>query len=116
MNRFKELLVWQKAVELTTDIYKLTEQFPKEEKYGLISQITRSAVSIASNIAEGAGRNSKAEFHQFLGIAIGSSFELETQLIVAKNLGYVSDTNFEGLIDPLLAIQNMLFKLQKTLK
>lgn len=116
MNRFKELLVWQKSVELTTDIYKLTEQFPKEEKYGLISQITRSAISIPSNIAEGAGRNSKNEFNQFLGISIGSSFELETQLIVAKNLGYISEFQLEQLNTQLETIQNMLFKLQKSLK
>jgi four helix bundle protein len=116
MNRFKELLVWQKSVELTTEIYKLTTQFPKEEKYGLISQITRSAISIPSNIAEGAGRNSKGEFHQFLGISIGSSFELETQLIVAKNLEYISEVQLEQISFQLQTIQNMIFKLQKTLK
>lgn len=84
---FHDLVVWQKAIELTTCIYKLTRNFPKDETYGLISQMRRSSVSIASNIAEGRGRLNKAEFRQFLGIAQGSLFELKTQLVVANNLG-----------------------------
>jgi four helix bundle protein len=84
---FHDLVVWQKSIELTTCIYKLTRTFPKDELYGLVSQMRRSSVSVASNIAEGRGRLNVAEFRQFLGLAQGSLFELKTQLLVAKNLG-----------------------------
>lgn len=117
MNRFKELIVWQKAISLTTKIYQLTSEFPKHEIYGITSQLTRSAVSIPSNIAEGAGRNSDNEFYQFLGIAIGSCFELETQLIIAKNISLISkEVDFDNLQEEIISIQNMLIKLQKSLK
>ena len=86
---FHDLVVWQKSIDLTTCIYRLTRSFPKDETYGLVSQLRRSSVSIASNIAEGRGRLNKAEFRQFLGVAQGSLFELKTQLLVAKNLGMV---------------------------
>lgn len=89
MNRYKELVVWQNAIELTVDVYKATALFPKEEKFGLTSQINRSSDSIASNIAEGAGRNSSKEFHNFLGISLGSLFELETQLIISNKINYL---------------------------
>jgi four helix bundle protein len=79
MHQFKELKIWQKAIEVTVDVYKVTAKLPKEEIYGLTSQIRESAVSIPSNIAEGAGRNSKGEFNQFLGYSNGSSYELTTQ-------------------------------------
>ena len=85
---FHDLLVWKKAIELTTCIYRLTREFPKDETYGLISQMRRSSVSVASNIAEGRGRLNRAEFRQFLGVSQGSLFELKTQLQVAKNLDY----------------------------
>ena len=84
---FHDLVVWQKAIELTTSIYKLTRTFPKDEMYGLVSQMRRSSVSVASNIAEGRGRLNAGEFRQFLGLSQGSIFELKTQLLVAKNLG-----------------------------
>jgi four helix bundle protein len=84
---FHDLVVWKKAIELATCIYKLTRTFPKDEIYGLVSQMRRASVSIASNIAEGRGRLNPAEFRQFLGVAQGSVFELKTQLLVAKNLG-----------------------------
>jgi len=84
---FHELVVWKKAIELTTCIYRLTQSFPKSEMYGLTSQMRRASVSIASNIAEGRGRLSTSEFRQFLSISQGSTFELKTQLLVAKNLG-----------------------------
>lgn len=74
MHRFEELKIWQKAMDITEGVYKMSSSFPKEEKYGLTSQIRRCAVSIPSNIAEGAGRNTKGEFKQFLGIANGSSY------------------------------------------
>ncbi len=84
---YRDLIVWQKAIDLTVLIYELTKSFPKEELYGLSNQMRRCAVSIPSNIAEGAGRLNKAEYRQFLGIARGSSFELQTQLILVQKLG-----------------------------
>ena len=86
MHQYKELKLWQKSIDMVTRIYALTRDFPQNEKFGLVSQINRSAVSIPSNIAEGAGRNSDKEFVYFLAIAHGSSFELETQLIISRNL------------------------------
>jgi four helix bundle protein len=85
---FRYLLVWQRAIHLTVAIYRLTGDFPREEQYGLTSQIRRSAVSIPSNIAEGQGRLSVGEFKQFLGIARGSNFEVQTQLEIARALKF----------------------------
>lgn len=82
----QELAVWQKAIDLTVCIYKLTRGFPKDELYGLVSQLRRAAVSVASNIAEGRGRLNQREFRQFLGVALGSIFEVKTQLVVARRL------------------------------
>jgi four helix bundle protein len=92
---FHELKVWQKAIEMTTCIYKLTQRFPKEEIYGLTSQMRRTSVSVASNIAEGRGRLNRAEFRQFLGLSQGSVFELKTQLVVARNLGFAIDRDLD---------------------
>lgn len=83
---YRDLVVWQKAIQLTVCIYKLTQTFPKEELYGLCSQMRRASIFVASNIAEGRGRLNVAEFRQFLGLAQGSIYELQTQLIVAKAL------------------------------
>lgn len=83
---FRELVVWQRAMQLTVAVYRLTQGFPREEIYGLTSQIRRAAVSVPSNIAEGHGRLSGGEFRQFLGIARGSNFELQTQLEIARAL------------------------------
>lgn len=116
MNKFKQLNVWQKSIGLPTEIYQATESLPNIEKFGLISQINRCTVSIPSNIAEGAGRNSPKEFKQFLGIAIGSSFELETQLIISKNIGYISEEKLNNLTVQLTEIQSMLIGLRKSLK
>ncbi len=89
---FRDLQVWQKAIQLTVVIYRLTQGFPREEIYGLSSQIRRSAVSVPSNIAEGQGRLSVGEFRQFLGIARGSNHELQTQLEIARSLKF-GDSN-----------------------
>lgn len=86
MHKFKELQVWQNSVNLATEIYQLTNSYPGNEIYGLTSQLRRCSISISSNIAEGAGRYGKKEFQHFLNIAYGSLFELETQLIISKNL------------------------------
>ena len=85
---FRDLVVWQRSIQLATKIYRLTSGFPKEEICGLTSQIRRSAVSVSSNIAEGQGRLSTGEFRQFLGIARGSNYELQTQLEIARTLKY----------------------------
>ena len=90
MHNFKELLVWQKSRELVKEIYLVTEKFPKEEQFGLISQLRRAAISIPSNIAEGCGRRTNKDTKRFIEIAQGSSFEVETQLILAYDLGFIS--------------------------
>ena len=115
MNKFKELKVWQKAIKIVTKIYSETSSFPKEEMYGIISQIRRCAVSIPSNIAEGAGRGTKKDFSHFLNIAKGSSFELETQLIISKELNFINIETFNSLIAELDEIQKMITGLQKSL-
>lgn len=112
---FRQLIVWQKAMEMVTEIYKATRSFPKEEIYGLTSQIRRSAVSIPSNIAEGQGRNTKGEFLQFLGIAKGSLCEIETQILIAKNLEYLSTTDaFEDRINEIGRLLNGLINSLKS--
>ena len=116
MHKFKELSVWQKSVDLAVDVYQITKAFPSEEKYGLRSQINRCAVSIPSNIAEGAGRNTDGEFHHFLGISVGSSFELETQLIIANKIGFVEKDTLDGTVKKINEVQNMTFGLQKSIK
>ena len=95
MHNFRQLRVWQKAMELCELIYRLTAAFPDTEKFGLISQIRRCAVSIPSNIAEGCGRNSDIEFARFLSVALGSCYELSTQLILANRLDYLPDEGLE---------------------
>ncbi|MGI0105729.1 four helix bundle protein [Salinimicrobium sp. WS361] len=115
MNYFKELKVWQKAIDLVTETYLKSANFPKEELYGLTSQIRRSAVSIPSNIAEGCGRKTNKDFANFLGIALGSVFEFETQLIICRNLKLIPEQDFEDLEKEVHHIQNMIIKLQSTL-
>ena len=114
----RDLDVWKNGIELVKKIYILTKDFPKEEIYTLTSQIRRSAISIPSNIAEGAARNSKKEFIQFLYIALGSAAELETQLNVAKELGYIKDLNifddFEKLKIQLIGLIKYLKNKEKT--
>ena len=85
---FRDLLVWQRAIQMTVAVYELTDAFPRTEIYGLTSQIRRASVSVASNIAEGYGRGSKGEYKQFLGIARGSNHEVQTQLVIARALHY----------------------------
>ena len=114
MHNLKELKIWNKAIDLSTEVYRLTADFPKEEKYGLTSQIRRSAVSVPSNIAEGAGRNTNKEFNHFLGISNGSSYELQTQLIICRNLDLV-DARVDQILDQIDQIQKMIYSLQSKL-
>ncbi len=97
---YRELLVWQRAIELSVALYKLTQDFPREEIYGLTSQLRRAGVSVASNVAEGYGRASKADYRNFLRMARGSVLEVQTQLVIARELGYGDSariTKAEGL-------------------
>ena len=108
IQSYKDLIVWQKAMEMVTVVYELTERFPKEEIYGLTSQIRRSALSIPSNIAEGRARGSTREFLQFLRIAYGSGAELETQIEIAKRLKDTKTFNYETVDSLLLEVMKML--------
>ena len=105
MRKHHELKAWQEAMELVKEIYRVTRDFPKEEIYGLVSQMRRAAVSIPSNIGEGAARGGDREFIQFLIIARGSLSELETQLLISKDLGYMRDVpDIQERIDRLFAL------------
>lgn len=115
MNNFKELKIWKDSINLAVDIYKMTKLFPDTEKFGLISQMNRCSISVSSNIAEGAGRNNPKEFRQFLGIALGSACELESQLIVSQKLDFISEEILNQQIEKIVHIQNMINKLIKTL-
>lgn len=116
MHNMNELKIWHKAIDLSVKIYQLSAQFPTDERFGLVSQTRRSAVSIASNISEGAGRNTSGEFKQFLGIANGSAYELQTQIIIANKLGLVGDDQCAYVLDHIDEIQKMNYNLQKSLK
>ena len=116
MNKYKDLKVWQQSIELAADVYKITEGFPHKETYGLISQINRSVVSVASNIAEGAGRNSEKEFDQFLGYALGSVYELETQLIIGNRIGYLDIDSITKLQLQIESITKMLIRLKQAIR
>jgi len=111
MHNFKELKVWQKSIELAVDIYKLTESFPSEEKFGMTSQIRRSAVSVSSNIAEGSGRKTNKDFSNFLSHSLGSLFELETQLIISHRIDYLNKDDFDKINKDINEIQKMTFAL-----
>lgn len=113
---FRDLMVWQRAMQLTVSVYKLTQGFPREEQYGLISQIRRSVVSIPSNIAEGQGRGSVGEFRHFLGIARGSNCEVQTQLEIARALNFGDSrliSEAEALSDE---VRKMIFGMLESLK
>ncbi len=116
MKTHKNLEVWKKSIQLVTDIYYISKKFPKEEMYGLTNQIRRSAVSIPSNIAEGAARKSTKEFIQFLYIALGSHSELETQLIISCNLNFINTKQKDDLLIPMMEIGKMLIGLINYLK
>ena len=98
VQSYRDLVAWNKAMELVTEIYRATNNFPKEELFGLMSQLRRAVVSIPSNIAEGKGRLSKGEFRQFLGNARGSLAEVETQILIAQNLSYLDETETNRLL------------------
>ncbi|GAG73994.1 unnamed protein product [marine sediment metagenome] len=111
IKNFQDLRIWQIGIEVVKDIYILTKKFPKEELYGLTSQMRRSAISIPSNIAEGFRRYHNKEYRQFLYIALGSCAELETQIIIANELDYINETNKTELIEKIKYICRMTVKL-----
>jgi len=116
MRNFRELVVWQKAHCLAVVLYKVTKFFPKEELYGLTSQMRRACVSIPANIAEGCGRSSDADFARFLHIAMGSACELEYHLLLAQELGFFEKNEGESLLVELSGVKKMLSSLIKKLK
>jgi four helix bundle protein len=116
MRTHKDLDVWKKSIEMVTEIYKIATHFPKDELYGLTNQIRRAAVSVPSNIAEGAGRNSSKEFLQFLNYATGSLSEIETQIIIAHNLGYLKNEEKQNIDNILSDIFKMLSRLAQSIQ
>src|SRR5690606_33373763 len=115
MHNFEKLKIWEKAMEIAVDVYEITSLLPINEKFNLIHQIKKCAISIPSNIAEGAGRNYNKEFVQFLVIANGSTFELITQLILDKRLNLIEHEKVQSIIDKLIDVSNMNFDYQKSL-
>lgn len=113
MHNFRDLEVWTKSMKLCKLFYTISSFFPKDELFGLTSQARRSLYSIPSNIAEGAGRDSDAQFSHFLNIALGSSFEFKTQLLIANDLGFFGGDDFSTLYSEIRHIQNMLAKLKQ---
>lgn len=116
MKSYKDLTVWQKSLKLSLQVYKATKKFPKDELYGLTSQIRRCAVSMPSNIAEGYSRYSKAEYIRFLQIAFASGAELETQLLISKELKYIENKDYKNIDDLLQENMKMLNVLIRKLK
>lgn len=115
MNNHKDLDVWKNSIVFVKRIYETTKTFPREEMYGLTNQLRRASVSIPSNIAEGAARKGKAEFKQFLYIALGSLSEVETQLIISKEINFLEKELFHSLETELITIRKMLVGLIKSI-
>jgi four helix bundle protein len=113
LNSYQDLIVWRKSMELTKLVYAATAKFPASEQFGLVSQLRRAAVSIPSNIAEGFSRGSTKEFIQFINIALGSSSEVETQLLLSRDLGYLVE---HAPFPPLTEVRKMLVSLNKSLR
>ncbi|WP_324691587.1 four helix bundle protein [Flavobacterium cheonhonense] len=116
MKAFRDLLIWQKAMNLVTNTYQITQKFPKEELFGLTSQIRRSAISLPSNIAEGYGRDSNKEYLRFIKIVIGSLFEFQTQIEIAKNINYLNENEFKNLYEETRELEAMIISFSKRLK
>ena len=108
MRNFRTYSIWTEAVDFATEIYRLTSTFPSYERYGLSDQLQRAAVSIGSNIAEGSSRESEKDFAHFLEIAIGSAFEIETQLRIALNLKYIDDQQYNDIVEKLTLTERQI--------
>lgn len=116
MHRFKQLEIWRQSRQFCTQIYLVTNDFPNEERFGLTTQLRRSSVSIPSNIAEGSSRKSNKDFARFLEIAIGSAYEIETQLLISNDLGFITEENLNPLLSKIDIITKMMYNFQVTLK
>lgn len=114
-HNFKKLIIWQESLELVLDTYKVTKAFPQEERFGLTSQLNRCSVSIPSNIAEGTSKSTVKHVKTYLETSLGSAFEWETQIIIARGLGYISQEKFENLENRINRIQNMIYKFMNSL-
>lgn len=116
MHRFKDLQIWKRSRKFSLLIYKVTAEFPESKKFGLTNQLRRASVSIPSNIAEGSSRISNKDFFHFLRISIGSAYEIQTQLLIAYNLKFISSKNLDNLIHELESIIKMISKFLTSLK
>ena len=116
MHNFRQLTIWKDAMLLAKEVYLVTSQFPKEEKYGLVSQINRCSISVASNIAEGSSRSSNKEFAHFFKISLGSLFELETQLILSNEFGTIEPSVLEILLEKIITLQKMISNFLKKMQ
>lgn len=108
MHNYKNLHIWQDGIKLARRIYEITSTFPANEKYGIVSQMTRAAISIPSNIAEGAGRNSNKDFANFLSIAMGSLFELHTQIVICEQIGYIDSETVKEIDQQIYTLQQQI--------
>ncbi|MBS1549260.1 MAG: four helix bundle protein [Bacteroidetes bacterium] len=115
-HNFKNLNIWKKSIELADDLYSLTDNFPKNEDFGLKSQIRRCSVSVASNIAEGSSRSSSKDFNRFLEISLGSLYELHTQIIISANRKYFDSPRLENIENKITELQKMISGFQKNLQ
>ncbi len=113
---YKDLRIWQSSFNLSIEILKITKKFPKDERFNLVSQLNRAAISIPSNIAEGHGRGSQRDFHRFCSIAKGSANEVETQVLIANQMGYINAAESTHLIHQIESVLRQLIAFQKTLK
>lgn len=116
MRNFKELKIWQKGFQIAINSYKIIKAFPKEERFALCSQITRAGVSIPSNIAEGSSRKSDKDYNRFIEISLGSTFELETQLLIAREIKYGDESLITATLDLLTEEEKMLTAFSETLR
>jgi four helix bundle protein len=116
MRNFRELIIWNQGIDLAVKAYELTKQLPKEELYGLRSQITRAVISIPANIAEGCSRESERDFKRFLEISLGSTFELETDLIISDKLGFINSSSVQDFLSNLHVEQKQLNSLITKIK
>ena len=116
MRDFRKYNIWELSHKLTLDIYTVSREFPQNESYSIVSQIRRASASIPTNIAEGCGRDSDAEFNRFLTIALGSASEVEYQLILSKDLNYINETSFINLTEEINIIKRKIYSLKQKLK
>jgi len=116
MYTFRDLLIWQKAMQLVTNSYSLTATFPKDELFGLTSQLRRCSISIPSNISEGFGRGTNKDYHRFLTISLGSLFEFQTQIEIASNLKYISESDFNKIYEDSRELERIMSSFIKKVK